>query len=227
MYIGTHVLALILMPVGLILAFCRGESTMLNFKKTFASLLFWIIGKKITVVGLEKIARNEKYLLVSNYPSFYITFALMKILPGITFVADDFILKIPLLGLILKHTGAVFVDQKNPRKTKNAIDDALSDPHRNIQYLLIYPEGKRSTDGRIDVFKHGFKYILRRSSYNLLPVTANGFYKLKPARRVYLDPYADLEIIFHDPIANEDVKNMDNKQLISRTEEAIRTVYRS
>jgi 1-acyl-sn-glycerol-3-phosphate acyltransferase len=227
MYIITHILVLIFIPIGLILALCKGNRIVGGLKQLFGSLLLGIIGKNVRVIGLENVATKRKYLVVSNYPSAYVTFAMMKFLPGVTFVADDFILKIPLLGLILKHTGAIFVDQKNPRKTKRAIDAALDNPHRNMQYLLIYPEGKRSTDGRIGAFKYGFKYILRRSSYDLLPVTANGFYRLKPARRVYLDPYADLELIFHEPIANDDVRSMTNKQLISKTEDAIRSVYRA
>ncbi len=227
MYIVTHILVLIFLPIGLILVLCKGSRIVVSLKRFFGSLLLWIIGENVRAVGLENVTADRKYLVVSNYPSAYVTFAMMKFLPGISFVADSFTLKIPLLGLILKHTGAVFVNQKNPRKTKKAIDDALDDPQRNIPYLLIYPEGKRSTDGRIDVFKFGFKYILRRSSYDLLPVTANGFYQLKPARRIYVDPHAELELIFHEPITSDDIQKMDNKQLISKTEEVIRSVYRA
>ena len=226
LYVITHLLVLLLIPAAFLITVFGETHTIHGFKKFFASVVFVVVGKKVKVVGLDRIQKDEKYLLISNYPSGYVTFALMKCLPSIVFVADDFIAKIPVVGYFLKQAGAIFIDQRRPRKSKAAIDSALNDPSRDMQFLLIYPEGKRTVDGEIDRFKHGFKYILRHSRLNVLPVTANGFYQLKPVRRVYLDPSAELEIIFHEPIKNETIRGMSDNELITRVEDKIRGCYR-
>ncbi len=150
----------------------------------------------------------------------------MKYFPAIVFVADEFIARLPLIGFFLRHMGTIFVDQKNPRKSKAAIDGRLKNQSRGIQYLLIYPEGRRTVDGHIGRFKYGFGYILRHSDFDLLPVTANGFYQLKPVKRVYLDPNADLEIIVHDPIANSEFRKMSKGEATTKSEEIIKAAYR-
>jgi 1-acyl-sn-glycerol-3-phosphate acyltransferase len=226
LYIITHLLVLLLIPAAFLITIFGKKHTVHGFKKFFASAVFTVIGKEVRVTGLDKIDQAEKYLVICNYPSGYVTFALMKYLPSISFVADDFIAKIPIVGYFLKQAGTIFVDQRRPRKSKAAIDNALNDPNRDIHYLLIYPEGKRTINGKIDRFKYGFKYILRHSRLNVLPVTANGFYQLKPVRRVYLDPHADLEIIFHEPIESSAIGEMSNQELIIRIEETVGRDYR-
>lgn len=226
LYIVTHLMVLLLIPAAFLIAIFGNRNTINGFKKFFASAVFAVIGKEVSVVGFDRIRKDEKYLIISNYPSGYVTFALMKYLPSIKFVADDFIAKMPFVGYFLKRAGTIFIDQKRPRKSKAAIDSALSDPRRDIEYLLIYPEGKRTTDGEVDRFKHGFKYILRHSHLNVLPVTANGFYQFKPVRRVYVDPSANLELIVHEAIKSSDIMKMGDQNLLKRVEETIRTCYR-
>lgn len=226
LYVVTHLMVLLLTPAAFLITVFGNRKTINSFKKFFASAVFTIIGKEVSVVGFDRIRKDEKYLIISNYPSGYVTFALMKYLPSINFVADDFIAKMPVVGYFLKRAGTIFVDQKRPRKSKAAIDSALSDPRRDIEYLLIYPEGKRTTDGEIDRFKQGFKYILKHSHLSLLPVTANGFYQFKPVRRVYVDPSANLELVVHEAIKSGDILKMDDQNLVKRVEKTIRTCYR-
>jgi len=226
LYVVTHLMVILLMPAAFLIAIFGNRNTINGFKKFFASAVFAVIGKEVSVIGFDNIRKDEKYLIISNYPSGYVTFALMKYLPSINFVADDFIAKMPVVGYFLKRAGTIFIDQKRPKRSKAAIDNALSDTHRDIEYLLIYPEGKRTADGKIDRFKHGFKYILRHSHLNVLPVTANGFYQLKPVRRVYLDPSAKLELFVHEAIKSSDIMKMDDQDLLRRIEETIKIRYR-
>ena len=226
MYVLIHLLVLALMPVALMVVVFGDEYTFNRFKKFFADAVFNIIGKKVRIVGLEKIRQDNRYLVISNYASGFVTFALMQHLPSITFVAGDFLTRLPLIGIFLKQIGAIFVDQKNPWKSKSAIDERLTNRGGKIKYLLIYPEGRRTVDGQVGRFKYGFIYILRHSNFDLLPVTANGFFQLKPIKRLYLDPSADLEIIIHDPIRHAEIEKMNRREITARLEELIKRSYR-
>ncbi|UCD19381.1 MAG: 1-acyl-sn-glycerol-3-phosphate acyltransferase [candidate division WOR-3 bacterium] len=226
MYVVTHLMVFALMPVAFMVFTFGAENTINKFKRFFADAVFDVIGKKIRVIGMEKIRNDKKYLVVCNYPSGYVTFALMKSFLSITFVADDFLTKLPFIVFFLKHIGAIFVDQKNAWKSRAAIDERLKNRSREIQYLLIYPEGRRTVDGQIGRFKYGFIYILRHSNFDLLPVTANGFYQLKPVRRLYLDPGADLEIKINDPIEHAEIEKMNKVRIAARSEDLIKKAYR-
>ncbi|UCF71205.1 MAG: 1-acyl-sn-glycerol-3-phosphate acyltransferase [candidate division WOR-3 bacterium] len=215
-----------LMPIRFMVFIFAAENTIKKFKRFFAEVVFGVIGKKIRVIGIEKIRNDRKYLVICNYPSGYVTFALMKYFPSITFVADDFLTKLPFIAFFLKHIGAIFIDQKNAWKSKAAIDERLKNQGREIQYLLIYPEGKRTVNGHIGRFKYGFIYILRHSNFDLLPVTANGFYQLKPVKRLYLDPGAELEMIINSPIKHTEIERMSKMRIAARSEELIKRAYR-
>ncbi|UCD06169.1 MAG: 1-acyl-sn-glycerol-3-phosphate acyltransferase [candidate division WOR-3 bacterium] len=226
MYVITHLVVFALMPIAFLIFICSAENIINKFKKFFADTVFHVIGKEIRVIGIEKIRSDKRYLVICNYPSGYVTFALMKYFPSITFVAGDFLSKLPFIAFFLRHIGAIFVDQKSAWKSKAAIDARLKDQSKEIQYLLIYPEGRRTVDGQIGRFKYGFWHIMRQTEFDLLPVTANGFYQLKPVKRVHLDPSADLEITIHDPIANSEFGKMSKGEATAKSEEIIKAAYR-
>jgi len=92
--------------------------------------------------------------------------------------------------------------------------------------IIILPEGGRSPDGRIHMFKRGFIYILRHSSMALLPVTLRGFYSLKPMKRVYLDPDSELEVVIHKPVSHSDVKSLNDEVLLKLTVDTIEGAYK-
>ncbi len=71
--------------------------------------------------------------------------------------------------------------------------------------LLIFPEGTRSEDGKIQTFKHGLGYLVHHSKADVLPVQISGTHKALPkgvavlrGRKVSVQigkliPYEDLE----------------------------------
>ena len=60
---------------------------------------------------------------------------------------------------------------------------------------------------------------------DLLPVTLCGFYRLKPMKRVYLDPDAHLEMVVHKPVGHCLLATLDDEAVLRRTEETIRREY--
>ena len=70
-------------------------------------------------------------------------------------------------------------------------------------------------------------HILRCSDLDLLPVMLNGFYKLKPANRIYLDPDTDLDVLIHEPISRRTINEMSDAELIGTVECTIKGQYRS
>lgn len=92
--------------------------------------------------------------------------------------------------------------------------------------VIILPEGGRSPDSKIHRFRRGFLYILRQTSLDLLPITLNGFYQLKPIRRFYADPDTDLELVVHTPISADILRTLSDKEVLERAQSIIGSAYR-
>jgi 1-acyl-sn-glycerol-3-phosphate acyltransferase len=224
MFFVTHLIVfLFLFPIGAPLIVINSRNGP-RIKKRVTALLFAIIGQRLNVSGLENLEPGRNYVIVSNYPGSYAGFALMNMFPEASILVHSFLSKVPIVGLLLRATGAMFVQQKRFGRTRQAIDETLK--RIENRSIIILPEGGRSPDGRIRQFKRGFIYILRHSSMDLLPVTLRGFHTLKPKNRVYLDPDSELECVIHKPISHADLKRLNNKILLKITRDTIESAYK-
>lgn len=220
----THLIVLFyLFPVGTVRIIINPENGY-HIKKSITELLFTIIGKRLKVLGLENIDPGKNYLIVANYPGSYAGFALMNVFPEASILVHSFLLRVPVVGFLLKSTGATFVQQKRFGRTKRAIDETLKQMENKS--VIILPEGGRSPDGSIRTFRRGFIYILRHSSMALLPVTLRGFYSLKPMKRPYLDPDSDLEVVVHKPVSRSVIDSLNNEVLLQLTKDTIEEAYK-
>lgn len=223
MYVVTHLIVFTLLPVACMLAALNRGKALQQLKQSLFNALFRIIGKKVSIEGMQNTQAKQDYLIVSNYPSAYTIFALLRSFPDAAVVAHAFISRVPVFGRLLERLETIFVDPQRIKYTRQAIDRALKKAGRDI---VIFPEGGRSADGKIAGFQRGFIYILRNSSLDLLPVTANGFYRLKPANRFYLDPAAELELVIHRPIRNAAIRRMTDEEVIQLARNTIQATYR-
>jgi len=148
----------------------------------------------------------------------------MNVFPDASILVHSFLFRVPLVGFLLKSTGAIFVQQKKFRRTKIALDETLKQVQDRS--VIILPEGGRSSDGSIRIFKRGFIYVLRNSSMDLLPVTLRGFYNLKPLKRPYVDPDSDLQIVIHKPVVRSTLENLTNDRILKLAVETIKEAYR-
>lgn len=224
MYFVTHLIVfLLLFPVGTPLVIVNSRNGP-RIKRSVTKMLFTIVGQRLKVLGLENLKPGKNYLIVSNYPGSYAGFALMNVFPEASILVHAFLSKVPIVGFLLRATGATFVQQKRFGRTRQAIDETLKRIENHN--IIILPEGGRSPDGRIHQFKRGFIYILRHSSMDLLPITLRGFYTLKPKNRVYLDPDSELECVIHKPIDHSDLKDLNNSMLLKITMDTIEGAYK-
>jgi 1-acyl-sn-glycerol-3-phosphate acyltransferase len=224
MYLVTHLIVFFfLFPIGTPLIIFNPRNRY-RIKKRITGSLFKIIGQRLNILGIENLEPGKNYLIVPNYPGSYAGFALMDVFPESTIFVHSFLSRVPIVGFLLKSSGATFVQWKRFGKTKQAVDETLR--YVRNKNLIIFPEGGRSADGQIHKFKRGFIYILRHSSLDLLPVTLRGFYGLKPMKRVYLDPDSDLEVMIHKPIGHSVIESLNDEALLKLTVHTIEGAYR-
>lgn len=224
MYIVTHLFVFVTLPFAILISYIDKERIP-TLKQWFVKSLFAIVGKEMKVSGYDNVNPDHAYVIVSNYPGFYAGFSLIGVFPRACVIAHAFVKRVPLLGQILSRVGTIFVQPGRAGHGRRAIDLHLSECDA-APSVIILPEGARTPDGRIHQFRRGFVYILRQTSLDLLPVTLNGLYHLKPMRRFYLDPDAEPEIVIHTPVSNATARQMSDDELLTMVQNIIGSVYR-
>lgn len=151
------------------------------------------------ISGRDNMESGRPYLIVSNHSSLFDIPAIMSIQPNIAWLAKKHLFKIPVFGHLIMRLGCVPVERKNLIRTGRKISFKVSGRIKN-QSIGIFPEGTRTLDGNLLEFRRGFIRLFRNSRIDILPVTLNGFFTLKPKNRFFIHPGKNLEIIVHKPL---------------------------
>jgi 1-acyl-sn-glycerol-3-phosphate acyltransferase len=190
----------------------------------WAKSVFLIMGKKFRITGKEYLNKNERYILVANHSSLFDIVAIMSFYPGVSWFGHERLLKVPLFGKILKMTDYVPFKEPTYKNTKQMLEQLKQ--KSKYQSVAIFPEGTRTLDGKINVFYKGFIYLFRTSEISILPVTLNGFYKLKPKNRSYINFDSKLNVIIHKPIKREELIDKTDFEIIERVKAEIESAYK-
>ncbi|MFA4839264.1 MAG: lysophospholipid acyltransferase family protein, partial [Candidatus Neomarinimicrobiota bacterium] len=209
----------IMVPVGLLLAVIKWEP-LLKFGHWFwANGLFWLMGTKIRIIGKENIRPDKNYILVVNHSSIYDIPAILTVFPRLAFIGKEYLIKIPVFGTLLSRTDYIPIDPKDFIKARQSISQSIE--KAKSLTIAIFPEGTRTLDGRIGGFKKGFVHIFWGTSLDVLPVTLNGLYELKPKTRFTIERKWPVEAVIHPPIPNEDLIKMTDAEIVEKVRSVV------
>jgi 1-acyl-sn-glycerol-3-phosphate acyltransferase len=189
----------------------------------WAKSVFLIIGKKFSISGKENIRKDCRYILVANHASIFDIVAIMSFYPGISWFGHERLLRVPLFGKILLMTDYVPFKEPTYRNTKQMINQLVN--KSKYQTVAIFPEGTRTLNGKINEFYRGFIYLFRTRDIEILPVTLNGFYLLKPKNRSYINFDAKLDVVIHKPIKREELIDKSDAEIIETVKSVIESAY--
>ena len=195
------------------LVFLRLKRAVRLLMRFWAKSVFLIIGKKLHVEGQERIQKNGKYILIANHSSLFDIMAIISFFPGVSWFGHERLLKIPVFRQILKMTDYVPMKKTSIKNTKEMIDQLIMKSKGHT--IAIFPEGTRTLDGKVNEFFRGFIQVLRASEINVLPVTLNGFYVLKPKNRFYINFSSRISVIIHEPISREILIDKDDAEIVT------------
>jgi 1-acyl-sn-glycerol-3-phosphate acyltransferase len=87
----------------------------------------------------------------------------------------------------MKRAGYIPVDRSRGRQALKSLDEAA----RRIAdgtSVIIFPEGTRSPDGKLQPFKAGGMVLAIKSGVEIVPVAISGTYEILPKGRLMLQP---------------------------------------
>lgn len=177
-----------------------------------ANFVLLINRVRVKTSGLENIKPNQGYVYVSNHASMFDIPAVIAGIPDqIRIVYKKELQWIPIFGWGLKFGSYIAVDRRRSVKAQRSLDEAIK-KIRNGESVLLFAEGTRTLDGKLQPFKRGAFHIAARSEVPVVPLTINGSFRILPKHSISVNP-GHVELILEAPIhlAGENGKEAELK----------------
>ena len=135
-------------------------------------------GVRVEVTGLENVPEGRSCLYLANHTSNLDPPVLFPALPGrASVMLKKELMRIPLLGTAMRLAKFVPVDRVRSREGAQASVAAAAEVIRGGHNFVVFPEGTRSEDGRLQTFKRGPFYLAMETGAPVVPVAISGTQK--------------------------------------------------
>ena len=165
---GLHLLLAIVLCISMIIL---PRSVSLILIQYWAKRLLRILKIKITLSGeVLRFLSGDSYLVVSNHIS-WLDIPVIFSLKPITFVSATEVKTWPIIGILAKISGAIFVD-RDRRASLPEVIQAMNHHFKNDkQSICIFPEGVTSNGYQVLPFKSNLFQSAFESDKLLLPLS--------------------------------------------------------
>jgi 1-acyl-sn-glycerol-3-phosphate acyltransferase len=189
-----------------------------NFAKARARTLERMLGVRVTVTGAENVATGGPFVYTPNHQSHLDILALLGHLPGATrFAAKQSLWRHAVVGAVLNSLGMVPIDRESSAEAVAALNRVRAEG----QSFVVFPEGTRSRDGRLNEFKKGAFVLAIRLGLPVVPVVCRGTRRLMPrGSRLNVIP-GDVELVIERPIPTDGLRFEDRDALATQAREVI------
>jgi len=175
--------ALILFLVGLFNRRAKDTASMYIIKYAFKILLF-LAGTKLTLIGEEKIPRDEPVLYVGNHRSYFDIVATgSRVFRPTGYIAKKELKKVPLLNWWMINIRCEFLDRKDIRQGLEIIMSCIKKVKEEQISYFIFPEGTRNDgeEGSLLSFHEGSLKISEKSGCPVVPVAISNTHEILEA----------------------------------------------
>ncbi len=157
-----------------------------RFTCFWASLYTWLNPVwRVRIAGREKIRSGVAYVMVANHQSLLDILVLFRLFVHFKWISKEEIFRIPCIGWNMRMNRYVALR----RGDRASIAEMMQASERTIEEgssIMMFPEGTRSSTGRLQPFKHGAFSLALRTGAPLLPIVVEGTARALPKRGLVL-----------------------------------------
>lgn len=167
-----------------------------------------LVGVKVVLRGLENLKAGQNYIFMANHVSNLDPPVLIPSIPGrCSVLVKKELFRTPILGTGMRQADLVPVDRSDREAAIESIRGANEVLKKGL-HMVIYPEGTRSSDGRLLPFKKGPFHLAVDSGVPVVPVTLLGTFESWPKTRFALHP-GTATVVFHPPLESREYADRD------------------
>tara|TARA_R110002111_G_scaffold153375_1_gene220093 strand:- start:23633 stop:24166 length:534 start_codon:yes stop_codon:yes gene_type:complete len=160
--------------------------------------------------------------MVSNHQSFLDPLLIgLPLKRPVSFMARDSLFRVPLLGPFMRYEFVI------PISRSAASSQSFRVAIQNIEhgnFVGIFPEGTRTTDGAVQRFKPGFLALLKRTDCAIYPIGIAGAFHALPRGAYYLRP-RQVRVVYGKPITAAEIREYcergAEKELLALTRQRV------
>lgn len=187
-----------------------------HFWSRFTCFIYLI---KVKVTGREKLNEQQSYVFLANHQGYFDIFLIYGYLGhNLKWMMKEYLKKIPFVGYACQKSNQVFVGN-----TLASIQETVKQAQKTLREgmsLVIFPEGTRTHDGKMQPFKKGAFTLANEIGLPLVPMTINGSFQVYN-RKAKLVHFGKLSLIVHDPITAEQRKGIPTKKIMEKAYDII------
>jgi 1-acyl-sn-glycerol-3-phosphate acyltransferase len=197
--VGLALYILVLGPPLLIFTFISKNPDPLYWT-ALRGVLFFVraVGVRIKVVGRERIPPGT-VIFAANHTSSADAPAVVGAIPRrIAILLKRSLFEWPIVGQAFHLAHFIPVERSNRESAITSLEKA-TEAIRAGQSFLIYPEGTRSPDGRLQEFKKGTSVMAIKAGVPLVPVACSNAHRIMRKRELKIYP-GEILVEFLAPI---------------------------
>lgn len=205
--------ALSLLAVGLV---HTGPAFERLIKLTCRGILL-ATGIWVRVRGTENIEPGRQYILMMNHVNFFDPFVFYRGFPGkARGIEEESHFDWPLYGWVIRRIGQVPVNRRNPFKAMKSLEQAADLIRTKPDFcFLILPEGTRTRDGKLGVFKKGGFHLALEAGLDILPLIQTGAFGINRRGSKLIRP-GTVDFIIEKPVPAQVAGRQDLDGLMQR-----------
>jgi len=197
-------------PILVVLAFVLNPRKHDWLQRAFCRRIVFFAGARVKLVASPGFDSTKTCFFISNHVNLFDPFVLYCVIPQFTRGWElESHFKIPIYGMLMKRFGNVPVpDVRRPtdlkrlwRLTKDAIEGGMS--------LIVFAEGKRTRDGRVNEFELGAFRLAQQLAVPLVPVSIVGSFQHHATGNWMFWP-AEITVHLHDTM---DLSNLSKEDV--------------
>lgn len=179
-----------------------GEALVVRARPAYTAGRTFLVGylglwHRFRAEGVEHLPRTGGVLIVANHASYLDIPAVAVAAPRhVAFVARASLDRVPGLGWLMRQSGCVLVQRNSADR---AALEAMIGHLEQGDCVGIFPEGTRTRDGSLGVFRAGAVVAARRAGAPLVPAAIQGSFAALPRGRLLPRP-ARIRVRFGAPL---------------------------
>lgn len=116
----------------------------------------------------------------------------------------------------------LYIDRNNPKTALIAFDQIAKKAKLQNKYIVIFPEGTRSKDGKVHEFKPGVFRIPKKEFIPIVPVTINNSSSFSNLSR---KGTLNITVIFHRPIKPSTFMTKETKFIAKKVQKIVESSW--
>jgi len=180
-YLGLGLANLLFAGLIVIVAFFdRRGRVWWTFARLWGQTIYASAWSPIRSSGFDSLTWDQPCILMANHESYMDVPAIIAACPvPIRFVARREVFKTPIMGQAMWMTGQIPVDRSNREKSIESLRKAAK-KIADGRTVLVFPEGTRSRDGRLQHFKKGGFMLAIDAQVPIIPIGLSGTRSVVP-----------------------------------------------